>query len=264
MPTPALRQLPRRLRPSQFQCTHKITILSPRFYHSYDRPTTGAETSPFPPTESKILRAALPHVPEHGFTISTLSLGAQDVGYIPAAINLFPKGAFSLVYYHLYMQRLTLKNHKEFVVPPADVAGQEPPKGIGRRVKALTWERLMGNREVIHRLQEALTLQTLPSNLPTSLHELHLLSDEIWFLSGDTSVDSSWYTKRATLSSIYAATELYMTTDRSAGFKDTREFLDRRFRDSQVLGQLVGGVGEWVGFTVRAGMNVLRSRGVRV
>jgi ubiquinone biosynthesis protein COQ9 len=55
-----------------------------------------------------------------------------------------------------------------------------------------------------------------------------------------------------------------MTTDRSAGFQDTREFLDRRFRDSQVLGQLVGGVGEWVGFTVRAGVNVLRSKGVRV
>lgn len=55
-----------------------------------------------------------------------------------------------------------------------------------------------------------------------------------------------------------------MTTDKSAGFKDTREFLDRRFRDSQVLGQLVGGAGQWVGFTVRAGINILRSRGVRV
>jgi ubiquinone biosynthesis protein COQ9 len=154
MPTPTLRQLPRRLRPTQLQCSHKITFLPPRSYHSYDRPTTDAETSPFPPTESKILRAALPHVPEHGFTLSTLSLGAQDVGYIPAAINLFPKGAFSLVHYHLYTQRLALKNHKELIVPPADVAGQEPPKGVGRRVKALAWERLMGNREVIHKLQE--------------------------------------------------------------------------------------------------------------
>jgi hypothetical protein len=152
MSTPTLRQLPRRLRPSRLQCSHKITLLSPRSYHSYDRPTTDAETSPFPPTESKILRAALPHVPEHGFTLSTLSLGAQEVGYIPAAINLFPKGAFSLVHYHLYTQRLALKNDKELVVPPADVAGQEPPKGVGRRVKALAWERLMGNREVIHKL----------------------------------------------------------------------------------------------------------------
>src|SRR4051812_21647016 len=108
MPTPTLRQLPRRLRPSQFQCSHKITLLPPRSYHSYDRPTTDAEISPFPPTESKILRAALPHVPEHGFTLSTLSLGAQEVGYIPAAINLFPRGAFSLVHYHLYTQRLAL------------------------------------------------------------------------------------------------------------------------------------------------------------
>lgn len=83
-------------------------------------------------------------------------------------------------------------------------------------------------------------------------------------MSGDTSVDSSWYTKRASLSTIYAATELYMTTDRSEGFRDTRGFLERRFRDSQVLGGVVGGIGQWAGFTAMAGLNVLRSKGVRI
>jgi ubiquinone biosynthesis protein COQ9 len=104
----------------------------------------------------------------------------------------------------------------------------------------------------------------LPSNIPPSLNELHALSDEIWYLSGDVSVDTSWYTKRASLSSVYAATELFMTTDRSEGFKDTREFLDRRFRDLQLVGGAVGNVGEWVGFTASAGLNVLRSKGVRI
>lgn len=55
-----------------------------------------------------------------------------------------------------------------------------------------------------------------------------------------------------------------MTTDKSAEFEDTREFMERRFTDVQVLGGAVGGVGEWVGFTARAGVNVLRSRGLRI
>jgi ubiquinone biosynthesis protein COQ9 len=103
-----------------------------------------------------------------------------------------------------------------------------------------------------------------PSNIPTSLKELAALSDEIWFLSGDTSVDTSWYTKRASLSTIYAATELFMTTDKSPDYVDTREFLDRRFRDVQIVGGAVGSVGQWVGFTAHAGLNVLRSKGVRI
>ena len=104
----------------------------------------------------------------------------------------------------------------------------------------------------------------LPSNIPPSLSELHALSDEIWYLSGDTSVDTSWYTKRASLSTIYAATELFMTADKSTDFRDTKEFLDRRFRDVQVVGSAMEGFTQWAGFTARASVNVLRSKGVRI
>lgn len=103
-----------------------------------------------------------------------------------------------------------------------------------------------------------------PSHAPTALHELASLSDEIWFLAGDVSVDTSWYTKRATLSAVYAASELFMTTDKSEGFRDTREFLERRLGDVRSVGGTVGSVGQWLGFTASAGLNVLRSKGVRI
>lgn len=122
----------------------------------------------------------------------------------------------------------------------------------------------MGNREIIHRWQEALALMAQPSNIPTSLSELAALSDEIWFLAGDNAVNASWYSKRASLSSIYAATELFMTTDKSTEFADTKEFLDRRFKDVQAVGSIVGSMGQWAGFTAHAGLNVLRSKGVRI
>jgi ubiquinone biosynthesis protein COQ9 len=104
----------------------------------------------------------------------------------------------------------------------------------------------------------------VPSNLSISVQELASLADEIWFLSGDVSVDTSWYTKRASLSSIYATTDLYMTSDKSDGFEDTREFMERRFTDGQKLGTAIGSIGQWVGFTAGAGINVLRSKGVRI
>lgn len=55
-----------------------------------------------------------------------------------------------------------------------------------------------------------------------------------------------------------------MTTDTSPDFADTREFLDRRFRDVQVVGSAVGGVGQWAGFMARSSVNLLRSKGVRI
>jgi len=122
----------------------------------------------------------------------------------------------------------------------------------------------MANKDIIHRWQEALALIAQPSNVPTSISELSSLSDDIWFLAGDTSVDTSWYTERASLSTIYAATELFMTMDKSPNFAETKEFLDRRLRDVQIVGGAVGSVGQWVGFTAHAGLNILRSKGVRI
>lgn len=104
----------------------------------------------------------------------------------------------------------------------------------------------------------------LPRNVSASLHELASLSDEIWFLSGDTSVDTSWYTKRASTSGIYAACELFMTTDKSKGFQDTKDFLDRRLEESFKLGITINDLREWLGFTAGASINIFRSKGVRI
>jgi ubiquinone biosynthesis protein COQ9 len=230
---------------------------SQRFYRSYDHPPP---PGPFNAVETAILSASIPHIPLHGFTHTTLSLGAKDAGYLNISTNLFPSGAFSLVHYHLVTQRLALAQHKHILQPSQD----EKPLGIGAKVKALTWERLMVNKEIIHRWQEALALMAQPSNIPTSISELSSLSDEIWFLSGDTSVDTAWYTKRASLSTIYAATDLFMTTDKSQNFSETRGFIERRFSDVQKASSAMGNVGQWMGFTALMGINVLRSKGVRI
>ena len=48
----------------------------------------------------------------------------------------------------------------------------------------------------------------------------------------------NWYSKRALAASVYAATELYMLTDRSFAHADTWAFLDRRLEDVMMLGKV--------------------------
>lgn len=110
-------------------------------YHSYDQ----AVPSPFTPTENAILSAALAHVPAHGFTATTLSRGARDVGYLDASVNLFPTGAFALVQYHLATQRLALAQDR--------CSGNTPPT-IAAEIRRLAWKRLSANAPLIHRWQE--------------------------------------------------------------------------------------------------------------
>lgn len=232
-----------------------LLLQAPRaaLYHSYEH----IDSPPYREPESAILSLALHHVPVHGFTQEALTLGQKEAGYLDISSNLFPKGAFELVRYHLVSQRLGLKDRIQFT---------DEKMGVGRRVRSLILERLRANADagVVPRWQEALALMSLAENIPASLRELAALSDEMWFLAGDTAVDTSWYTKRASLSGVYAATEVYQTTDQSTDFRDTEQFLDRRLEELRIVGGAVSNTMEWVGFQSGAMVNLLRSKGVRI
>ncbi|KAL1303853.1 hypothetical protein AAFC00_000309 [Neodothiora populina] len=233
-----------------------------RTYHSYETP----QPPPYPPVETSILSAAFTHVPSTGFTQTSLRLGALDAGYREASTNHFPRGEFELVMWHLRTQRTGLHSRVQFPSPPEE--GQLGKLGVGAKVRALVLERLRGNVDALggntERLKEALALMSLASHVPPSLRELYLLGDEIWFLAGDNAVDASWYTKRATLASVYAATEIYQSADQSSDHKDTAEFLDRRLEEQRVLGGAWRNVKEWAAFQSMAGVNLVRNLGVRI
>jgi len=238
---------PAALRPLLFQQAQRS------LYHSYEH----NPPAPYPAVETKILSSALTHVPVHGFTQEALTLGAKESGYLDISTNLFRKGAFDLIIYYLVTQRLALGNRVQFL---------DENMGVGRRVRSLVMERLRANGEagVVPHWQGALGHMSLAENIPASLRELAKLSDEIWFQAGDISVDSSWYTKRASLSSVYAATEMYQTQDQSTDFKDTEAFLDRRLDEVRTVGGAVGGTFQWAGFQAGAVVNMLRSKGMRI
>ncbi|GAB1317270.1 Ubiquinone biosynthesis protein coq9, mitochondrial [Madurella fahalii] len=245
-------------------------------YHSHTHPPA---PGPFTPAEQTLLAAAYKHVPAHGFTPESLALGARGAGLLDISASILPDGGvFSLIRWHLYTQRTALAGKKAGLFQ-----GTEDVMSVAEKVEALAWARLKGNvdgigvdgnekgngsgeqgRGVLGRWQEALAVMAQPSYVPASLKELALLADEILYLAGDVSVDPTWYTKRASLSAAYAAAELFMTTDQSPGFRETRAFLRRRLDEAARAGGAVRAAGEWFGFTASAAVNVLRSKGVRI
>ncbi|KAL8788445.1 MAG: hypothetical protein Q9213_001668 [Squamulea squamosa] len=231
---------------------HRIHRLS-RSYHSYEHDSPPSYT----PAEDAILAAAINHVPAHGFTNTALSSGVRDAGYPDVSVNLFPVGVFSLVKYHLVTERRALSKNAPSI--PSTVSGNTLDM-----VRNLTLQRLHANKPIIHRWQEALAILAMSKHLPDSLRELALLSDEIHFLAGDKSVDTSWYTKRAGLSAIYASTELFMTQDTSPNFKETEEFFDRRLEGAHGLRRMIGDAGQWAGVQAMGVISGLRSKGVRI
>ena len=105
---------------------------------------------------------------------------------------------------------------------------------------------------------------SLLENISASLKELNALSDEIWYLAGDTAVDFSWYTKRGSFAAVYASSEMFMTKDTSKDFAATEEFLDRRLKDAAILGATVRGFTQYAGFWAGNSVNLARSLGMRV
>ncbi len=237
--------------------TLRSTLYFPcsRSYHSYEH----HPPPPFSAVEDSILSAALSHVPTHGFTATALTRGARDAGYLDISTNLFPLGPFSIVKYHLVTKRLTLAEHAP---TPAQPPNSISPKDISNNIRNLALRRLHANRPIIQRWQEALALLSTPRHLPTSISELALLSDEMLFLAGSTTVTSAWYTNRAALAAIYASAELFMTTDTSKDFVETGEFLTRRLQEGEKIRGVMGGLGSWAGMQAGGLIDGLRSKGV--
>jgi len=135
---------------------------------------------------------------------------------------------------------------------------------VEEKVRILVMERLRMNEKIIHRWQDALALMSFPTNIPLSHSELHSLSSDILYLAGDTSVDTSWYTKRLSLSAIYASAELFMTQDTSPGFTATETFVDRRIEDEKAISEKIKNVKQCLTFMAGTAVGLGRSWGMKI
>jgi ubiquinone biosynthesis protein COQ9 len=170
--------------------------------------------------KAAVLRAAEMHVPFDGWSEAALKAAVADSGTSAGlAAALFPRGAVDLALaYHqagdaAMVERLAV----------TDMTGlryrDKIAAGVRFRLEACT------DKELVRR---GTTLFALPQHAAEGARAIWGTSDAIWKALGDTSTDASWYSKRSSLSAVYAATVLYWLGDDSPDHVNTWDFLNRR------------------------------------
>lgn len=184
------------------------------------------------PLPSRILHAALRHVPFDGWSRRALARGAADAGLSEHdALRAFPRGGLDAVLAHSAEADRAMA---EAVAEAGDQLGTTARIAYGIR------HRLETHAEHKEAIRRGLGLLALPQNAPAALRALHKTVDALWRAAGDTATDFNWYTKRAMLAGVYAATLQFWLNDNSEGGKATWAYLDRRLAD---IGKLNGVVG---------------------
>ncbi|KAJ5929507.1 hypothetical protein N7454_006457 [Penicillium verhagenii] len=228
-----------------------------RPYHSALHPALPVHE--YTNSQIAILEASLAHTPVHGFTHTSLLLGARDAGFLDVSVQLLPRAEFDLILFWLASRRGLLRAKVE-AGEVVFTAGQD----VESKTKTLILERLKMNEEVRGQWQDALAQMSLLGNIPLALTELHALANDILTLAGDASVDASWYTRRAAVAAMYASADVVMTRDATPDMSETERFIERRFEDKHILGKKVEVVGQCVSFWGNTVVGVFRSYGLKI
>lgn len=170
-------------------------------------------------TRAALLDAALPHVTFDGWAPATFDAAARDAGIDPVMARIAaPRGAVDLAAdYHrraddeladwLAATDLTHLRFRDRIAA-----------AVRHRIEAV-------DPEIVRR---GMALFSLPHLAPTGTELVWHTADTIWSGLGDSSTDANWYSKRAILSGVFAATVTYWIGDESDARSDTWNFLDRR------------------------------------
>jgi ubiquinone biosynthesis protein COQ9 len=177
----------------------------------------------------QLIEAMLPDVPFDGWSRAALRAAARRLGMpVAEALALFASGPGEFVAgFSRWADRRMLDRLEALPLEQLRV-----PERIALAVN-IRLEIVEPWREAVRR---ALALLAMPQYAPLALRLLYETVDAIWYAAGDGTADFSFYTRRATLAAIYAATVLYWLEDRLPGFADTRAFLERRLADIGRLG----------------------------
>ena len=87
-------------------------------------------------------------------------------------------------------------------------------------------------------VRKSIAILALPKNSKFALSALYKTTDEIWRAVGDRSTDFSFYTKRASLASVYSTTKMSWLGSLDPDLSKVEEFIDRRLKNLKLLGSI--------------------------
>lgn len=203
-----------------------------------------------------ILRAALPNIAFDGWSEKTLAQAAVDAGYDARMARVaFPRGGVDAAILHHRMGDRELARR----LAQTQLADMR----IRERVTYAVRLRLEIASAHLEAARRAAGLFALPIYAAEGAKMMWETADTIWTGLGDPSDDLNWYTKRAILTNVYAATALYWLGDESPHREKTWAFLGRRIDDvmrfekvkaavnSNPLGKVMMAGPNWVASKIR-------------
>lgn len=168
----------------------------------------------------RIVLATLPHVAFEGWSDRAIRAGWADSGLPESEAALIFTGGAGEMIEHWF--RYGDRRMAEAMARP-EIAAQS----LRQRIAAAVRFRLEVNVPYREAVRRTLSYLALPTNTALAARCTYQTVNSIWYAFGDTSTDFAFYTKRATLAGVYAATVLYWLDDSSDEFTDTWAFLDR-------------------------------------
>lgn len=184
-------------------------------------------SNPFSPdsTLDEIRAALAPALATHaafdGWCDKAVAAAAEEKAVDPDIAQLaFKGGAMTLIDYWIN----SIDAEMERRLPVEKLAAMK----IRARIAALIETRLDIAAPVKEAQRRALTIMAMPQNLLSASRLGWRSADRMWRLAGDDAADFNHYTKRLTLSAVYASTLAVFVNDDSQGHAETRAFLERR------------------------------------
>lgn len=178
---------------------------------------------PHDPIKAELLDAILPHVAFDGWSPAAFEAAIADTDIARTAAQIAcPRGAVDLaVAFHQRGDAQMVTALKE-----ADLRDLRFRDKVAHAIRVRL--AVIDDKEAVRR---GATLFALPHMAPIGSKLVWGTADAIWTALGDTSVDANWYTKRLTLSGVYASVVLYWLGDDSLDTQASDAFIDRRIED---------------------------------
>jgi ubiquinone biosynthesis protein COQ9 len=172
------------------------------------------------------IRAALApllarHAAFDGWRPQAVAMAAQEKGVDPDVAQLaFADGPVGMIDAWFAAINAAMLER----LPPETLATMS----IRKKITALVEARLALLAPDREALRRALAILALPTNAAHAAKLAWRAADIMWRAAGDVATDYNHYSKRMTLSAVYASTLLVFIDDDSADHADSRAFLARR------------------------------------